>query len=320
MTERDARDESMEDLLRAALASRADSVTLGSLRPPGPPGSVREHRSRRHTIGIPLAILAIVAAAFGGVSLVGAPDTKTSAPMQSRVPSPLPTQSVRPTPTTTVATPERTTTAPGAQSPEAPESDTPETGRATHTRASSRPPSTPPTSEPPGFLTRPRSPDVSAIKFARQPSWTVVREDAAHQCVLANAKYAGDCLGHGAWINVQPVPDPSGLWPSDPFVDTDAGALTQPLCLRDGMVVTPPPTGAVSVLDTKSTVTVAGYPAKYRSWTVTCAGIGSYQVRLWWLVEQGVYVHTTGLPAGDDIADRIVASLDLSGFKAPAGG
>ncbi|MET7303854.1 hypothetical protein [Embleya sp. NPDC005575] len=319
MTERDARDESMEDLLRAAMASRADSVTLGSLRPPGPPRSVQHHRSRRARIGLPLAVLAAVAAAFGGVSLVGAPDTNTSAPMQSRAPSPLPTESVRPAPATTTAPPTQTVP-PGEESPEAPESSTPETNRATSTQPTSRPPSTPPTTGVPGSSTKPRSADVTAVKFVKQPSWTVVREDAAHACVLANAKYTGDCLGHGAWINVKNVPDPSGLWPSESFADSDSGALTQPLCLRDGAVVAPPPEGVTSVLDTKSTVTVAGHPAKYRSWTVTCAGIGSYQVRLWWLVDQGVYIHTTGVPVGDNLADRIVATLDLSGFKAPSGG
>ncbi|MGC0415174.1 hypothetical protein [Embleya sp. AB8] len=316
MTERDAHNEPMEELLRAALGARADGVTAHHLRPSGPPGATtRTGHSRWTTMGIPLSAVLLAAAAFAGVSLAGAPETDRSTPLQSQVPVPLPTAVVSPSLGVANAVPPESASVPGPS--ETPESDPPPSS----TPPPSRPPSSNPPSTSPSSSAKPKSSDVAAVHFDVQPSWRVVREDAMHECVLADARFAGDCLGHGAWVNVKPVPDPDGNWPTETTVDKDEGGLTQPLCMRDGKSVPIPTAGAITMkLTTKSTVTVAGQPAKYRSWTVTCADVGSYQIRLWWLVDQGVYVHTTGLPAGDDLADRVVASLDLSGFRPATGG
>ncbi|MGW9208450.1 hypothetical protein ACWGR4_15865 [Embleya sp. NPDC055664] len=319
MTEHNARDESVEDLLRAAMAARADTVTVCRLRPPSPPHPDGAAPSRWKTIGLPLAAVLLTAAAVGAVSLVEAPTTNRSTPLQSRVSTPLPTVFVTPSPGMTSAPP---TDIAATDVPEANRTPASSTAGSEDTRSDNRPTTRPPSSKPastaPGSSAKPRSDDVSAVKFRTQPSWRVVREDARHECVLADPAYTGDCLGHGAWVNVEPVPDTSGSWPSTGTVDKDDGGPPRPSCMRDGVPVTPPAHRESTVrLTAKSTVTVAGYPAKYRSWTVTCADVGPYDIRLWWLVDQGVYIHTIGLPAGSDIADRVVASLDLSGYKPP---
>ncbi|OPC81889.1 hypothetical protein B4N89_13940 [Embleya scabrispora] len=319
MTEHNARDESVEDLLRAAMAARADTVTAHRLRPPAPPHADGTAHSRWKTIGLPLSAVLLAAAAVGGVSLVGAPTTNRSTPLQSRVPTPLTTESGTPSPGMTSAPPTHVAATEVLEANGTPESSTAESENTPpDNRPTTRPPSSKPASTAPGSSTRPRSDDVSAVKFRSRPSWRVVREDARHECVLADPAYTGDCLGHGAWVSVKPVPDVSGSWPSEGAVDKDDGGPTRPSCLRNGVLVTPPANKEPTMrLTTKSTVTVAGHPAKYRSWTVTCADAGSYDIRLWWLVDQGVYIHTIGLPAGSDIADRVVASLDLSGYKPP---
>ncbi|WP_439676037.1 hypothetical protein [Embleya sp. MST-111070] len=319
MTEHNARDESVEDLLRAAMAARADTVTAHQLRPPAPPHADGAAHSRWKTIGLPLSAVLLAAAAFGGVSLVGAPTTNRSTPLQSRVPTPPPTEFTTPSPAMTSAPPTNVAATDVLEANGTPESSTAESeDTRPDNRPTTRPPSSKPASTAPGSSTKPKSDDVSAVKFRTPPSWRIVREDARHECVLADPAYTGDCLGHGAWVNVKPVPDVSGSWPYEGAVDKDDGGLTQPLCMRNGIPAAPPAYGELTMrLTTKSTVTVAGHPAKYRSWTVTCANSGSYDIRLWWLVDQGVYIHTTGLPADSDIADRVVASLDLSGYKPP---
>ncbi|GCD94424.1 hypothetical protein [Embleya hyalina] len=319
MTEPNARDESVEDLLRAAMAARADTVTAHRLRPPAPPHADRSAHSRWKSIGLPLSAVLLAAAVVGGVSLVGAPTTNRSTPLQSRVPTPPPTAFVTPSPGMTSALPTHDAPTDVLEANGTPESSTAESeDTRPDTRPTTRPPSSKPASTAPGSSTKPRSDDVSAVRFRTQPSWRVVRADARHECVLADPAYTGDCLGHGAWVSVRPVPDASGGWPAEATVDKDDGGPTRPSCMRDGVPVTPSPHGGPTMrLTAKSTVTVAGHPAKYRSWTVTCAEVGSYDIRLWWLVDQGVYIHTVGLPAGSDIADRVVASLDLSGYKPP---
>jgi hypothetical protein len=49
-------------------------------------------------------------------------------------------------------------------------------------------------------------------------------------------------------------------------------------------------------------------------WTVTCVTLAPFKVRGWYTAD-GVYLVTRGLdPKYDADVDRIVASLDLSGF------
>ncbi|MYW01509.1 hypothetical protein [Streptomyces sp. SID3343] len=83
MTERHECHEPMEELLRAALSARADSITAPDLRPLGPPvGGVGSSRSRWLTITAPLAVFVAAAAALAAVTLTGAPDSYNGSPQR----------------------------------------------------------------------------------------------------------------------------------------------------------------------------------------------------------------------------------------------
>ena len=104
MTERDTQNAPLEELLRAAMAARAEQVTVGALRPADPVSARGVNgRSRWMTVAVPLSVMATVAATVAAVSLMGAPDTNRSTPLQSQTPVPLPTGIV---PTTTTPTPD----------------------------------------------------------------------------------------------------------------------------------------------------------------------------------------------------------------------
>ncbi|MFI6980824.1 hypothetical protein ACIBSV_19845 [Embleya sp. NPDC050154] len=326
MTERHARDESMEDLLRAALASRADSVTLGSLRPPGPPTAKDAHRSRRTRVGVPLGILAAVAAAFGGVSLIGAPRHQAGAPAQGPMSvSALPTAErtaapeapAQAAPTTSVP---RTTAPPVDPDPDP---DSPSTSERTRT---SPPPSrtgTPSTST----TTRPvdKTFGAQAIKVNLPAGWHEQAGEAdsggvrRSRCFLAagTSGSAVTCDLNSVEIRVDELDGPA-RWSYATTIDRSPyGYATQPICAKDGRLVVLKDTETITAkVVTKEKRTVGGRGAEYRVVSVTCAGGQNFKVRTWSIVDQGIEIMATGADAGTEGAiDSLIASIDATGFK-----
>ncbi|MFF7250589.1 hypothetical protein ACFZBU_42775 [Embleya sp. NPDC008237] len=323
MTERDARDESMEDLLRAALASRADSVTLGSLRPPGPPTSNEDRRSRVGRIGIPLAVLAAVAAAFGGVSLIGAPEHTAGAPANRPMSvSALPTT---PEPTAVSLAPPLAATSPSAPGttapPSVPDSEPPDEStpsRTPPTRAGT--PSVPTSTRPPS-----KSFGAQAIRVAVPSGWRdrpgTPLSDGTLSSRCFSAPVTGDvkypCDLDSARILVGRVGDPD-VWSYAKLLDVSAyNYATQPLCAKDGHLFPMDSTETITPeVVTREKRTVGGHGAEYRVVSVTCKGGQDFRVRTWSMPDLGIEIFATSAgPKADTDIDHVVASVDLSGFK-----
>ncbi|MYS79568.1 hypothetical protein [Embleya scabrispora] len=322
MTERDARDESMEDLLRAALASRADSVTLGSLRPPGPPTSGNDHRSRLGRIGVPLAVLAAAAAAFGGVSLIGAPKHTAGAPADRPMSvSALPTREH----TAVSEAPPLAATSPSAPGTTAPAS-VPASEPPPESTPSTTPPSRPSTqSLPTGTRTASKTFGAQAIKvtvpsgWRDQPGAPLSDGTIPSRCfsapVTGEVKYPCDL--DSARILINRVGDPD-VWSYAKSLDVSAyNYATQPMCAKDGHLVLLESTETITPkVVTRDKRTVGGHGAEYRVISVTCKGGQDFKVRTWSMPDLGIEIFATSADAKADTAiDRVVASVDLSGFK-----
>ncbi|MYW01507.1 hypothetical protein [Streptomyces sp. SID3343] len=331
MTERGPQDTPLEDLLRAALSARAEQITTGALRAPAPPVAEPASGNRLRTIGIPLAIVATIAAAYGAVSLVSTPSTDDSAP--ARLPTavasaPAPNASVPPDESVTVppvagaeasteAPPETTPVAPATAATTSPGTSPPATSPSSRRPSSpttTRPPTTTPPSTQPTRIT-----DARGIKVRTEADWReqtappATSERSYKRCFGPTG--AGECDLNTVSLRADDVDDPNA-WPYAAIDENPSMWATQLTCAKDGAFYNPRTADGVTSTSTgKQNRTVGGRSAVYREVAVTCAQGQDFKVRVWVIADQGVTVFATSTNARVDAGiDRIVSTLDLSGY------
>ncbi|MER6396859.1 hypothetical protein ABT263_12485 [Kitasatospora sp. NPDC001603] len=308
-------DTPMERLLREAMNARAMQITAHDLRPAAPPSRRLRRLKPVYLAAVPLFGLA-AAMAFGVLGFRGdtvadrgdpgpaATVTASASPSPSAVPTVEPTPSESPTATATTTSPTAGPT--GGGTTEAPVGVPSTTGTAT-TSTSPTAPATPYT--------------FRGVKLRIPEGWRAVTEGAQgiRLCLLSPGAPDGaafnDCSPYGAELTVydaEPV-----TWPSTGDLDASGGWGHQPNCPVWG---NPHPADGQlkSVGPAKSTVTVAGRPARKSQWQVTCNAKDSFTAQMWVLPKDQVYVSAIGLKADYQSGlQAIVNSLDVSGHTSP---
>jgi hypothetical protein len=332
VTERDSQNVPLENLLRAAMSARAEQVTTEALRAPAPPVAQPESRNRLRAVGIPLAIVTTLAAAYGAVSLVSTPHTDDSAPARQ------PTSIASPPTPRTGAVIEQVETAPAAVAPQPSAETLPQTAPATlpgtlptgattapGRTASTPPPSSrrptstrPPTTKPPSTTpsTAPtKITDARAIKVTTAGGWreSTGSERSAYRCF--GPADTADCDLDTVKVSTHDLGDPNA-WPYDSIDTSPSNWASQPVCAKNGrFTVLESPETITPKLVTKQNRTVAGRSAVYREVLVTCAQGQNFTVRIWVLADQGIDIIATSTDAKVDAGiDRIVSTLDLAGY------
>ncbi|MFD0571229.1 hypothetical protein ACFQ0T_21060 [Kitasatospora gansuensis] len=295
MTEKNDLGTPTEQLLREALAARANAISPHDLRPAQPPsGRLRRLRPVRLVLGI--AMFGLAASVAGYLTFNGTPtaihqDPAPAPPSVSA--SPTPTES--PTPSPSPSTSAEPSGSPSASSKAAP---TPTTFR--------------------------------NVTFGLPAGWTMERPDPAYGQVClfapdapasARAK-AGICDPYGVLISVWNTATEveNAIWPYESSLDVDGGWGTQPYCpVWDG------PHGIGSGDDLRlvgkperSVAAVGGHYAQTTKWLVQCNARERFTTQIWSFHKEQVLVSTSGLR--DDYRDdllSIVNSLDLSKHADP---
>ncbi|GAA3032513.1 hypothetical protein GCM10020229_49970 [Kitasatospora albolonga] len=273
-----------EQLLRAALAARAEQVTAQNLRPAAPP-TRRTRKVRPFHVVTTIAMFGLAAGlAIGVLSTGGHPVAQDVAPAVTASASPSPS----PTPT---ASPSAELTPSGSASASATE-----------------------TEEPPATTTV----EFHKVKVEVPAGWTVDARDPTSLCLRvpgAAVAAKGECLPQGVMITAYDK-GVEQLWPSEADLDSDSGWSHQPACYLPG------DPGSTGVGDDyrrigqpqRSLVTLNGKYVNKVRWQVACDATRQYTAQMWGFHKEQVFVNANGLPEKYQAdLESIMAGLDVSG-------
>ncbi|MGW4645045.1 hypothetical protein [Kitasatospora sp. NPDC004289] len=290
-TDPDRPESPTEQLLRAALAARAEQVTAQNLRPAAPP-TRRTRKVRPFHVVTTIAMFGLAAGlAIGVLNTGGHPVAEDVAPAVTASVSPSPS----PTPT---ASPSAELTPSGSASASATE-----------------------TEEPPATTTV----EFHKVKVEVPAGWTVDVRDPMRLCLRvpgAGVAAKGECLPQGVMITAYDK-GVEQLWPSEADLDSDSGWSHQPTCYLPG---DPGPTGVGDDYrrigqPQRSLVTLNGKYVNKVRWQVACDATRQYTAQMWGFHKEQVFVNANGLPAKYQAdLEAIVAGLDLTGRKDPGHG
>ncbi|MGW2397652.1 hypothetical protein ACWCYY_14000 [Kitasatospora sp. NPDC001664] len=277
-----------EQLLRAALAARAEQVTAQNLRPAAPP-TRRTRKVRPFHVVTTIAMFGLAAGlAIGLLNTGGHPVAQDVAPAVTASASPSPS----PTPT---ASPSAELTPSGSASASATE-----------------------TEEPPATTTV----EFHKVKVEVPAGWSVDDHDKARLCLLPpgvppRGPKVG-CLPEGVMVTAW-EPGEERAWPSEADLDSDSGWNNQPVCFAQGSsrAVQAHTVGTVE----RSLVKLGGRYANAVRWQALCDDGKRFTAQGWSFHREQVLVNANGLPEEYQAdLEAIVAGLDLTGRKDPGHG
>ncbi|MFI5529091.1 hypothetical protein ACIA8O_11150 [Kitasatospora sp. NPDC051853] len=279
-----------EQLLRAALAARAEQVTAQNLRPAARPIR-RMRRIRPFHVVTTIAMFGLAASlAIGLLNTGGHPVAQDVAPAVTASESPSPSPS--PTPT---ASPSAELSPSGSAS-----------APATETEA------------PPATTTA----EFRKVKVEVPAGWTVDDRDKIRLCLRTPGTPAtAQCLPNGVMITAW-EPGEEQYWPSEGFLDSDGGWFNQPNCfLADNPKALPGNGYGLIGTPERSVVKIGSRYANKVRWQVACDTTKRFTAQGWSFHKEQVVVNANGLPAEyQEDLEAIVAGLDLSGRKDPGHG
>ncbi|MFJ8040366.1 hypothetical protein ACIRBX_07640 [Kitasatospora sp. NPDC096147] len=295
-----------EQLLRAALAARADQVTAQGLRPADPP-TKRMRRIRPFHVVTTIAMFGLAASLVVGLLTTRTETVADANPAatlsQSPFPSLTPTDSPSPTDTPT----------PSPSPSATPTGDVLPGGEPSPSGAASATTSQPPSTPPPTFK------DFQKIKVLVPAGWTVGKSDTNKLCLRTPdvPVTVGECLPNGVFITAWNVGDELN-WPLEADADSDSGWAHQPICFAPEKAGTMPTAQRLIGAPERSLLKIGSRYVNKVRWRVACDATTQFTAQMWSFHKEQVFVNANGLPAKYQAdLESIVAGLDVSGRSDP---